>query len=156
MNSKIQTIKKIIKEDENTDGDYWIHCGNELIYTILDTFSDDEWIQLKKDLVNFYDSEHSIFSRAILHYDTHRQVENVDIYEIFFTEFVLLNDIDDADCLLQDIMYLEKIKKPKFSLLEDIKQKIDIIAKYEKTINNAEMFEYAKRTVDNEIIKHYS
>ena len=156
MNSKIQTIKKIIKEDENTDGDYWIHCGNELIYGILDTFSDDEWIQLKNDLVNFNDSEHSIFSRAILHYDTHRLVENVDIYEIFFTEFVLIKDIDDADCLLQDIMYLEKIKKPKFSLLEDIKQKIDNIAKYEKTINNAEMFEYAKRTVDNEIIKHYS
>lgn len=156
MNNKIQSIKEIIKEDENTDGDYWIHCGNDLIYKILDTFSDDEWQELKNDLINFKDYEHSIFSRAILHYDTHRLVENVDIYEIFFTEFILLKDIDDADCLLQDIMYLQKINKPKLNLLEAIKQKIDDITKYEKTINNSEMFEYAKRTVESEIKKHYS
>lgn len=93
MNNKIQTIKKIIKEDENLDGDYWIHCGNEMIYNVLDTFSDEEWMELKEDLVNFSNSEHSIFSRAILDYDTNRLIQNVDIYEIFFTEFILMEDL---------------------------------------------------------------
>ena len=155
MKSKIQTIKIIIRDDENTDGDYWIYCGNGLIYEILDTFTDDEWTELKNDLLNFTDSEHSIFSRAILHYDA-RQIDNMDIYEIFFTEFVLIKDIEDADCLLQDIMYLENIKKPKLKLLEAVKQKIENIADYKKTTNNAEMFEYARRTVNNLIRKHYS
>lgn len=153
MNNKIQTIKQIIKENENIDGDYWFHSGNDLIHKILDTFIDDDWEILKNDLENFTDTEHSVFSRAILFYDSDK---SEDIYEIFFTEFVLLNDIDDADCLLQDIMYLENMKNPNLELLKAIGDKIQIIRNYEKTINNEKMFDYAEEIVTSKVKKHYS
>lgn len=155
MNKKISKIKEIIKEFRNIDGDFWHYGGNELIYEILNSFDGTEWEKLKVELNNFEDYEHSIFARAILSYKNDRMLSKADVYEIFFLQFVLLNDLDDSDCLLQDIMYLENIRKPKLNLLENVKEKIKILRSYEKSINNEEMFLFAENLIDDVIKKHY-
>lgn len=155
MNNKLSKIKKIIKTYKEIDGDFWFYEGNDLIYQILDTFDEIEWENLKLELNNLKDYEHSIFSRVILSYDTDRIVDKVDVYEIFFTEFVLLSDLDDADCLLQDIMYLKNIRKPKLDLLEKVKEKIKILKNFKETVNEQNMFEFAEKTVEEVIKKHY-
>lgn len=155
MDNKLSKIKKIIKTYKDIDGDFWFYEGNDLIYEILDTFDEIEWENLKLDLNNLKDYEHSIFSRVILSYDTDRIVDKVDVYEIFFTEFVLLSDLDDADCLLQDIMYLKNIRKPKLDLLEKVKEKIKILKNFKETINDQNMFLFAENTVEEVIKKHY-
>lgn len=122
----IINIKRIIEKDKKTDGDFWLNGGNETIYEILDTFTDSDWQQLDKDLIHFKDHEHSIFARAILHYDENREIE-VDNYEFFFKAFVLLKDYEDCDCLLFDIMYIENIKNPDLALLNNVRSKIKFL-----------------------------
>ncbi len=156
MKSKTSKIKNIIFKDYQKDGDYWSYFGNSLIYEILDTFNKTDWNYLKEDLITWKDFEHSIFSRAILDYDAHRIVDEVDVYEIFFTEFVLQTDLDDADCQLQDLMCLQGIKKPNLLLLEQIKEKIKILSNYKLTIHSKENFEKAEQIVEDVISKiHY-
>ena len=89
MNNKTSDIKKIILKNHDDDGAYWSYFGNSLIYEILDTFNETDWNYLVSDLITWKDFEHSIFSRAILNYDTHRIVDDVDIYEIFCQLFSL-------------------------------------------------------------------
>ena len=124
--SKILNIKNLIEEDKNTDGDYWLHEGNEIIYKILDTFNESDWRELELDLVNFKDHEHSIFARAILHYDENRKVD-IDHYRLFFKEFVLLKDYEDCDCLLEDLFYIENVKNPDLELFNDVKLKVKFL-----------------------------
>ncbi|SDJ57131.1 hypothetical protein [Chryseobacterium jejuense] len=123
---KISEIKHIIEKDKNTDGDYWLNVGNEMIYKILDTFNESDWKELEKDLINFKDAEHSIFARAILHYDENRIVD-IDHYQLFFKSFILLKDYEDCDCLLFDMMYIENIKNPDLELFNNIKSKIKLL-----------------------------
>lgn len=124
--NKISEIKHIIERDRNTDGDYWLNGGNEVIYKILDTFKESDWKDLKEDLAGFKDYEHSIFARALLHYDEDRKVD-IDHYYLFFTSFILLKDYEDCDCLLFDMMYIENVKKPDLELFNNVKAKIKFL-----------------------------
>lgn len=123
---KILTIKQIIEKDKKTDGDYWINGGNESIYDILDTFNNEDWKELDRDLANFKDHEHSIFARAILHYDEDRKID-IDNYHLFFKEFILLKDYEDCDCLLFDMFYIENIKNPDLEFLNNVRLKIQFL-----------------------------
>ncbi|REC62850.1 hypothetical protein DRF65_08490 [Chryseobacterium pennae] len=123
---KISEIKHIIEKDRNTDGDYWLNGGNEMIYKILDTFNQSDWKELEEDLVNFKDYEHSIFARTILHYDENRIVD-IDHYQLFFRSFILLKDYEDCDCLLFDMFYIENVKNPDLELFNNIKSKIQFL-----------------------------
>lgn len=155
MKTEISKIKNIILEDYKTDGDYWLHMGNNLIYEILDTFDEQDWNYLKGDLINWRDFEHSIFSRAIRSYGTLKVIDKVDIYEIFFTEFVLQTDLDDADCQIEDIMYVQNIRNPTLELLQKIKQKIITLSNYTLTINSKENFKNAIRIVEDVISQRH-
>jgi hypothetical protein len=156
MKSKISKIKNIILQDHNTDGDYWLYGGNNLIYEILDGFDENDWNHLKNDLNTWKDFEHSIFSRAILNYNIDKIVNKADIYEIFFTEFILQTDLEDADCQIQDVMYIQNIKNPSLQFLNQVKEKIQILSNYNLTTNSTESFENAKKYVEQVISKrHY-
>lgn len=156
VDEKIHQIKKIIEQNKDTDGDYWHHFGNGLIYEILDTLNEEEWEFLKKDLINFKDYEHSIFARAILWYNDKDAITIVDTFEIFFMEFVLLSDLDDADCLFQDFHLVEDIQNPSIELLEQIKNKVSILRNYDESTNDESTFLFAENTIDRLIHKHSS
>lgn len=154
INYKLKEIKSLIKEWGGIDGDFWLHCGNDLIYEILDIFDETDWDDLNKDLINFTDHEHSIFARAILSYDDDRKLK-IDNYEIFYKEFVLLDDYEDCDCLLFEIMYIEHVKTPQIELFNKVKSKIKFLEDLGHSTNK-EMLNFAYHYVDKAILKHTS
>lgn len=154
IKAKVAKIKKYINDNDDIDGDLWHYSGNEFIYKILDTFDESDWQYLIKDLTNFEDNERFQFSNTLLGYDTDRIINIVDIYEIFFTQYLLLK-LEDADWIIQDIMYVENIRNPNINLLEKLRQKINQIRGYEKTAWNEEQFLWAESIIDKVLKKHY-
>jgi hypothetical protein len=154
IKAKVAKIKKYINDNDHIDGDFWHYSGNEFIYKILDTFDESDWQYLIKDLTNFEDKERYQFSNTLLGYDTDRIISIVDIYEIFFTQYLLLK-LEDADWIIQDIMYVENIRNPNIYLLEKLRQKINQIRGDEKTAWNEEQFLWAESIIDKVLKKHY-
>lgn len=71
-------------------------------------------------------------------------------------EFVLLSDLEDADCLFQDFHLVEDIQNPSIELLEQIKNKVSILRNYDESINDESTFLFAENTIDRLIYKHSS
>ncbi|WP_300976598.1 hypothetical protein [Flavobacterium sp.] len=154
LEERIKAIKKIINDNEDIDGDFWHYEGDELIHQILDTFIENEWQSFIKELDNFTDYERYQFTTTLLNYDNDRIVKIVDIYEIYFNQYLLLN-LEDADWLIQDLMYVENIRQPSINLLKNLHYKINQLRKYDKTVWKEDQFAQAENTINQVIEKHY-
>ncbi len=64
--------------------------------------------------------------------------------------------LEDADWLIQDIMYVENIRKPNLNLLEDLLEKIGQIRRFEKTHWNEEQFLWAENIISKVLKNHYN
>lgn len=155
LEDKIKTIKKIINENEHIDGDFWYHCGDELIHKVLDTFNESEWKIFIKELNDFKDYERYQFCCTLLNYDNERIIKIVDIYDIFFSQYLLL-ELEDADWIIQDIMYVENIRQPSLDLLRKLNQKIHQLRNYDKTVWKEDQFLLAENMINKVIGKYYS
>jgi hypothetical protein len=145
IKQKIQSLFNIIDQDADTDGDYWIHHGNDLLFEILNTFNEAEWKFLMDDLKNWQDSQLSIFIRAMKTYDS----ELIDPIWIFGYIFTILNDLDDCDCLVQDLYLLKWLEQKDVNLLFKVKGKIELIRlSYKRTIHSSEVFSSCESMID--------
>jgi hypothetical protein len=154
VEKKIDTIKKIINDNADIDGDYWHYEGDELIHQILDTFNEKEWFSFIEELNNFTDNERSQFCCTLLNYDNNRIVKIVDIYEIFFNQYLLL-PLEDASWIMQDIMYVENIRQPNLDLLKKLRQKVKTIRNFKNTHWEESTFLWAENIIDKVIEKHF-
>lgn len=154
LEKKIDTIKKIINDNADIDGDYWHYEGDELIHQILDTFNEKEWFSFIEELNNFTDNERSQFCCTLLNYNNNRIVKIVDIYEIFFSQYLLL-PLEDASWIMQDIMYVENIRQPNLDLLKKLRQKVETIRNYNNTHWEESTFLWAENIIDKVIEKHF-
>ncbi|WDF61029.1 hypothetical protein PQ462_06595 [Flavobacterium sp. KACC 22758] len=153
LEKKIDSIKKIINDNGDIDGDYWYYEGDESIHQILDTFNEKEWLSFIEELNNFTDDERYQFCCTLLNYDNNRIVKIVDIYEIFFTQYLLL-PLEDASWIMQDIMYVENIRQPNLDLLKKLRQKVETIRNFKNTDWEENTFLWAENIIDKVIEKH--
>ncbi|WP_286967520.1 hypothetical protein [Flavobacterium sp. UBA4854] len=155
LEKKIESIKKIINDNADIDGDFWHYEGDELIYQILDTFNENEWRDFIQELNNFTDDERYQFCCTLLNYDTNRIIKIVDIYEIFFTQYLLL-PLEDAYWILQDIMYVENIREPNLDLLKKLRQKMQTLRNCDIAHWEEDTFLWAENIIDKVIEKYHS
>jgi len=154
LKKKTNQIKKIINDNANIDGDFWHYAGDELIHQILDTFNENEWRDFIQELNNFTDDERCQFCYTILNYNTNRIVKIVDIYEIFFTQYLLL-PLEDAYWILQDIMYVENIRDPNLDLLKKLREKVQTLRNCDIAHWEEDTFLWAENIIDKVIEKYH-
>lgn len=143
MNIKLIPVLELINKDINIDGDYWLHSGNGMIHSLLDQLDQSDWKELQADLATWRDDELSIFTRAILCYTT----PYVDVYEVWANIFSLLNDMEDVECLLDDLYLLSHIRNK--ILLQGVKAKLNQLLKSNLTIRSVDSIKSNIEMIDN-------
>jgi len=153
IETKIEQIKQIIDDHHDDDGDFWSFVGDKYIREILDSFDTPDWECFIIELANFDDKQRLQFCKTALHYSP-RNVDIIDVLDIFFNQYLLLN-LEDADWMIEGIVYLQNMRSPSLDLLEKLRQKIDQIRRYEKKISSEKELLSAEDVIDKVVKTHY-
>lgn len=112
INPNVLEVYKLILENENTDSDYWNedHGSHDLIRIFENSFTDNDWAELEKDLNNWTTFQLELFTLAIMNgYSSY--TNNGIYYNDKETVKKLTDTIPNRFDLLLPIIQIEKERK---------------------------------------------